>query len=718
MIIDEEGVAVYGWTIPMGYPSGAITLKAEYIGVGQFAESSDQEILTIESVYGSAVVLTTIPTNGVKISDSIHLTAHVYRMELRYPLTGIVEFYHMEEGLFLGERSIDESTGNASIDWVIPPNYGKYMGTSLTFRADYVGNLYFESASTTTSIHLDITAYSTETSFTVTPNSATPGTPLTLKAQINALQPGFTPTGDVSFYDITNMNALETITLNAQGIAEFVWTIPTNKQPGNLEIRASYLGAPSGLFSPSEQIKNIHIQHYSSSIQLIISESEVWIGDSLEIEVEVTGLGSSHIPQGTVILLDKTNNYVLDTLLLDAKGKARKTWVVPNSYADGSIELDASYSGNSWFYPSNSAAFPQISNSAPVINLNVLENEVVNGTIDLEITITGISNTPDEQGITLFVNQDIVPMEGTTGTYSLATETYPDGPFVLLVRGIDALGNESIIERMIIIDNSPPELNLNVQNGMLVSRNLTIDFDIHDLTNVTLLYNGHSLQPDIPYIIDTLQLPDEEYSINVIVIDAVGHKTEVSKMVVIDNTPPNIVLVFDNRTQTLLVTVTDEHLHATSVYANSEPIMGIDHTIDGLELNSSSKFEVWLGDLAPGNYTVQVDSLDLTNNLGSDTIAVEIVVSDKIPSQTEPLITTNPSLTSDSPSNSTIGGQTSPPDDSSPGEQKLMKNSFPISIIGFGILGLGIFGIQKVTRKRGSSLVQRARESINRRRRG
>ena len=710
--LDEAGIAVYGWSIPRSYPTGALTLKAEFTGSGQFAPSNDQDILSVESVYAASVGLTLIPSIA-KISESIHLTAHVSRMEFRYPLTGVVEFYHVEEGRFLGDHSIDEITGNASIDWVIPPNYGQYMGASLTIRADYIGNLYFESASTTTSIQLEVTAYSTETIFTITANSATPGTPITLKAQITALQPGFNPTGDVSFYDATNLDALGTVTLNAQGVAEFTWTIPTNQQPGNVEIRASYLGEPSGLFVPSSQTKQLHVKHFPSSIQLILSETEVWVGDSIEIEVEVSGIGTTHTPQGTVALRDKTNNYVLDTLTLDAKGKARKTWIVPNTYADGSIELDAAYSGDAWLYPSNSAAFPQISNSAPVIIMNVLENEVVNGTIDLEISISGISNTPDEQGVTLYVNQDPVPMEGTTGTYSLETETYPDGPFVLLVRGIDVLGNETVIERSIIIDNTAPELNLNIQNMMLVSGNLTIDFDIHDSSNTTLLFNGHLLQPDSPHIIDTLQLPDEEYLINVIVIDAVGHKTEVSRTVVIDNTPPKFTLVFDNQTQTLQVIVSDEHLYATSVYANSEPIIGIDHTIDGLEINSSTQFEVWLGVLAPGNYQVQIDSLDFVNNLGSDTIIIDIEVSDKTPSLPEPLLTTNPPLTSEVPSNSTLGGQTSPPDDSSPGDQKLMKNSFPLSILGFGVLGLGLFGVQKVTGKRGSSLVQRARESIN-----
>ena len=620
--LDAAGNASCSWTIPTTYPSGTITLRASYKGSAEFGASEAVESLNIASPFSTVMQLTLVP-DPVAIGDSVHMAAFVWSPETTWIPTGTVRFYLLNESLLL-EETVLNGTGHATTDWVVPVSWAGYMGSTITIYVEYGSDIYFAISNTTSPLTIEETTYPTETALTLSPNAATPGSSITLEVQVTAPQTALIPTGSVSFMDVTNAKALGTGALDATGRAHLLWSIPSTQLPGNLDIRAHFLGDAAGLFSPSEATKPLLVAPYSSKTTVTLSPTEVWGGGSMEIQVEVTGVGTSRTPSGTITLRDKTHDNVIDTLTLDFGGKARKTWTVPRSYPIGTLELATAYAGNPWFYPSRGSTyltFHEEDTTPPRITLSVAEQAVVSGTIAIEIT------AEDERGVTLFVNEE--RMDGNPAIYSLDTKAYDDGEVVLVVRAVDAGGNEAVLQRILIIDNTRPDVTLEYEEA---SKNMT-------------------------------------------------------------------------------VTVQDQHLNTTTVYVNGSVHNGWMHPHDGSVIMES--FEVAFNTLPPGTYSIQVESVDRAGNLGFRVLT--IVIEEEVPK--EPSESSAPSTPSEmQPSEDQ---QPSISDEENPQEPtKPMKNHLSTPVVGLGVAGLAVVAITKVAGQRGVSVRRFVQELVNIRRRG
>ncbi|MFQ6079377.1 MAG: Ig-like domain-containing protein, partial [Thermodesulfobacteriota bacterium] len=267
--LDAEGNASCSWTVPTAYPSGTITLRASYSGSAEFAASEAVESLNIASPFSTATELTLAP-DPVAVGDSVHMAALVWSPETTWIPTGTVWFYLLNESLLLGETTLN-GTGHATTDWVVPVSWAGYMGSTVTIYAEYGGDTYFAISNTTSPLTIEETTYPTATTLTLSPNAATPGSSIALEAQVTAPQTALIPTGSVSFVDVTNAKALGTGALDATGRAHLLWTIPSSQHPGNLDIRANYLGDAAGLFSPSEAMKSLLVAPYSSTTTVTLS---------------------------------------------------------------------------------------------------------------------------------------------------------------------------------------------------------------------------------------------------------------------------------------------------------------------------------------------------------------------------------------------------------------------------------------------------------------
>ena len=521
--LDAVGNASCSWTVPTAYPSGTITLRASYTGSAEFAVSEAVESLYIASPFSTVMELTLAP-NPVGIGDSVHMAALIWSPETTWIPTGTVQFYLLNESLLL-EEIVLNGTGHATTDWVVPVSWVGYMGSTVTIYAKYGGDTYFAISNATSPLTIDETTYPTETALTLSPNAATPGSSISLEAHVTAPQTALIPTGSVSFVDATNAKALGTGALDATGRAHLLWTIPSTQLPGDLDIRAHFLGGAAGLFSPSEATKPLLVAPYSSTTTVTLSPTEMWGGGAVEIQVEVTGVGTSRTPTGTITLRDKTHDNVIDTLTLDFGGKARKTWTVPRSYPIGTLELATAYAGNPWFYPSRGSTyltFHEEDTTPPRITLSVAEQEVVSGTIAIEIT------AEDERGVTLFVNEE--RLAGNPAIYPLDTAAYDDGEVVLVVRAVDAGGNEAVLQRTLIIDNAPPDVTLEYKQA---SKNLTVTVRDQHLNATAVYVNGsvhngwmHPQDGSVTmerFEVSFTDLPPGTYSIQVDSIDRAGN---------------------------------------------------------------------------------------------------------------------------------------------------------------------------------------------------
>ena len=607
--LNSTGSATYSWMVPTPYPPGTITIRAFYGGSANFSSSEDYKQLNIESPYSTVVVLTLTP-DSVAIGESVHMVTSVWSPETMIIPTGTVKFYLYEETLLLDEKPLN-GTGYATTDWVVPVSCASFMGSTVTIRTEYSGVTYFAASAINSSLTIEETAYTTDIDLTIAPNAVHSGSSVTLSAQVTTTQINLIPTGSVSFTDTINSKGLGTVSLDASGVGQLQWVVPSNQHPRTLHIRANYLGDPDGLFVPSEDTNSMLVQHFSSSTTFILSPTEMWDDDtSIEIRIEVSGVGTSRTPTGIVSLRDMTNDFVIDTLTLDFTGSASKTWTVPESYSAGVFELMAAYEGNSWFYPSSGSGYLTIKHDGtpPEIRLSVIDHEVVRGRINIEIS------AEDERDVTIFVNEEM--MTGNPVLYEIDTVNLPDGEFLLNIRAVDVTNNEAVLNRTIYIDNSPP----------------------------------------------------------------------------------TVLLEYKKETKTMIVTVQDQHLNSTRVFVNQSILEDRMHSQNNSETEES--FSVGFTNLPPGTYHIQVDSVDWIGNLGFATLIIDLEETPiSEPSEQSSKVISSVNTT----------GEPNPP--------SVSKNSFPISVIGLGAIGLAFMVIKQIAGQRGVSLRQFARNLVNGRRR-
>jgi hypothetical protein len=441
--LNTTGGAAYSWQISESYSEGPITLKAEYQGTASFNPSEDSEEFTILGRVTPIIDISLLPET-IAVGDEVHIAVNIWSAEIIVIPTGTVAFFG-EDDTVLGEESLD-AAGDAAIDWITPSRYAEFMGSSITIRVEYSGNLYFEPATTSAELQIEETIYFTETDLILLPTSCTPGSSITLEAEITALLTEHSPEGSVAFRDISNGKTLGTTSLDNEGSASLSWQVPSSQIPQDLTLRAEYIGDEYGMFLPSEEEKALLIEPFSSATSIVVLPASAWVGESVEIHVEVTGVGTTRTPTGTITLKDELNDVIIDTLSLDSSAACQKSWTIP-SVSAGSLEISAVYEGSTWFYPALGSAYIDISsdNTAPQITVNLEENDILSGNIEIHVTVT------DDTSIsTLFVNGE--EFGGTVASYTLHTTDYEDGTFNLVIRAIDDADNEAILIRKLTID--------------------------------------------------------------------------------------------------------------------------------------------------------------------------------------------------------------------------------------------------------------------------
>jgi len=625
--LNATGRAAFSWQISESYPEGLIILKAEYQGTSLFNPSEDSKEFTILDRIIPTVDITLLP-DTIVVGDEVHITVTVWSAEIIVTPTGTVVFYD-EDDTYLGEDILDDA-GDTAIDWITPSRYAEYMGMSVTMRAEYSGDMYFEPSTASTDLEIEETIYSTETDLTLSPSTSIPGSSINLEAKITTLLTELSPEGSVVFRDVSNGQTLGTTSLDSEGIASLTWQIPSSQIPQELIIRAEYLGDDYGMFIPSEEEKPLLVEPFTSVMNVIVSPSSVWAGADLEILIEVLGVGTTRIPQGTITLKDELNDVIIDTLVLDSSATCQKTWTIP-SVSSGSLEISAAYEGSSWFYPAIGSGYLTVTSdsTAPQITVNVDEEEILSETVEIHVMVS------DDTSISkLIVNDE--EFSAAVATYILRTMDYEDGQFNLVIRAIDIADNEAILIRKLIIDNTPPDIeNIGIKDGKLVSGIIKFNLEAEDTTDVSWFINGKSVQTSSK--IDTSALSDGKNEFSIRAEDEAGHRSKTSVTLRVDNTKPSITIEYDPNTSVMTVLVEDAHLYVTNIYANGTLFKQFMHNKD----KTAESFEVSFGSYPLGNYSIIIDSLDQTNNLGSEQYTL-------IHKENNPEPSSNPLTTSES----------------------------------------------------------------------
>ena len=232
------------------------------------------------------------------------------------------------------------------------------------------------------------------TTVTIPTGTVIAGQPVTLSATVSG--PGGTtsiPTGTVTF--LSGSTTLGTGTLNGSGTATYA---ATSLNATTYNVTASYPGDTNFAASVSSP-KSLVVSPATPTVTLTAPATAV-VGASVTLSVTVAGSGAT--PSGTVTFKDGSST--LSTATLSAGAASYST----SSLATGAHSITVSYSGDSIFAATTSAASTVTINVAPAISFSVAPPS---------LTIT--------HGSSGSVMITATPVGGYTGTVTFSCGTLP-----------------------------------------------------------------------------------------------------------------------------------------------------------------------------------------------------------------------------------------------------------------------------------------------------
>ncbi len=138
-----------------------------------------------------------------------------------------------------------------------------------------------------------------------------------------------------------------------------------------------------------------------------------------------------------------------------------------------------------------------------------------------------------------------------TGTYSylLDTTQYPDGSLTITLTVTDKSGRSTSTSITVYVDNTPPTINVHSpSNNTYVSGQLLVSYEIIDdhLYGAWLYFDGLivNITGTSSYTIDTTTLDDGTYKLTIYANDTLGHSSQVTLVIIVDNTPPTAMITY------------------------------------------------------------------------------------------------------------------------------------------------------------------------------
>ncbi|MHA1616962.1 MAG: Ig-like domain-containing protein [Candidatus Njordarchaeales archaeon] len=258
--------------------------------------------------------------------------------------------------------------------------------------------------------------------------------------------------------------------------------------------------------------------------------------------------------------------------------------------------------------------------SAPMLTLNV--PEITNSTL---LTIT--ANVTDDLGVELsrvYINDTLV-YNGSVANISVHYDVGEDGYYIVRILSFDIAGNIAEYSQGVIIDTHPPTIQLRAPD-LLNTTTLSIQANITDrieikhvlvYLNNTCLYNGNETNLAI-----TINVSEGVYFLYVEAIDLAGNKAVKEKTIVIDVTPPKIVIdeplnnsVFPPGLINVSYEVTDKNgIRGVLIYMNNTLLYSFNDTEKTFSINLTE----------PGTYVLRIIAIDNAGNHGENSIKIII----------------------------------------------------------------------------------------------
>jgi hypothetical protein len=153
------------------------------------------------------------------------------------------------------------------------------------------------------------------------------------------------------------------------------------------------------------------------------------------------------------------------------------------------------------------------------------------------VTVTGAVSDATATAIT--VNGVTAELSG--GTYSAAVPLNVEGSNTIQVVATDAAGNQSSATRAVRRDTVAPSLTLNSPIAGAITRTVSVSGTATDTLPVVVTMNGieMSVAPGGAFE-GTFDMPEGTWDVRVTAVDGAGNKSEITRSVTVDTTPPEI----------------------------------------------------------------------------------------------------------------------------------------------------------------------------------
>jgi hypothetical protein len=407
-------------------------IVADYNGDTTFATSQSNQITeTVTNGTTNTTTSLTASPNPAQVNQTVTLTAVVAPASGGGSPTGTVTFVDLSNASVLGSSTLTTVGGQQVA--TLPVSFTA-AGTHM-IQAQYGGDTNFNSSNSNTITEtINNAATNTTTTLTASPTTAQINQQVTLTATVAPQGGSGTPTGTVTFLNLSNggstIGSATLTTVNGQQVASITTSFPT---AGTDMIQASYTpdANSTGLFNGStSNTVTVTVSNgaTNTTTNLTASPNPVQTNQQVTLTATVAPTSGNGTPTGTVSFVDATAGSNLGSGTLTAVGGHQQVTITASFTGAGTHMIQATYTPD--------AASTGVFNTSTSNTVN----EVVTTQTGTNTTLTSTPN-PSAIGQAVTFTATVTATTGTSAP--TGTVTFKDGTTTLGTVTLPASGTTS-----------------------------------------------------------------------------------------------------------------------------------------------------------------------------------------------------------------------------------------------------------------------------------